>query len=57
MEIKDLLDRHDGTHQDVAAIITAMTDGEEPFLFETLEATLTDPSIGQVALCIEEKNA
>ena len=57
LEIKDLVDKYDGTHQDVAAIITAMTDGEEQFLFETLEATLTDPSIGQVVLCVEEKNA
>ncbi|WAL59908.1 family 2 glycosyl transferase [Thermocoleostomius sinensis] len=50
-------DEHQNNHQDVAAIITAMTDGEEPFLLETLEATLTDPSIGQIILCIEEKNA
>ena len=42
--------------QDVAAIITAMTDGEQPFLAETVEAALSDPGIGQVVLCIEEKN-
>ena len=29
IEIKDLVDKYDGTHQDVAAIITAMTDGED----------------------------
>jgi glycosyltransferase involved in cell wall biosynthesis len=43
-------------YQDVAAIVTAMTDGEQPFLFETLEATLSDPGIAQVVLCVEEKN-
>lgn len=42
--------------QDVAAIITAMTDGEQPFLSKTVEAALSDPGIGQVVLCIEEKN-
>jgi glycosyltransferase involved in cell wall biosynthesis len=43
-------------YQPVAAIITAMTDGEQSFLFETLQAVLLDPYIGQVVLCIEEKN-
>ena len=42
--------------QDVAAIITAMTDREEPFLRDTMAAALSDPGIGQVILCIEEKN-
>lgn len=42
--------------QDVAAIITAMTDREEPFLRDTMVAVLSDPGIGQVILCIEEKN-
>ncbi len=51
-----LLDRHQDTYQDVAAIITAMTDDEKPFLFETVEAVLTDLSISQVILCVEEKN-
>lgn len=44
-------------HQDVAAIIIAMTDGEQPFLFQTVEAVITDTSIGQIVLCVEEKNA
>ena len=57
IQIEGILDNHESDYKDVAAIITAMTDGEESFLFEALEATLTDPSIGQVILCIEEKNA
>jgi hypothetical protein len=32
-----------------------MTDGEQPFLFETVQAVLLDPYIGEVVLCIEEK--
>jgi glycosyltransferase involved in cell wall biosynthesis len=43
-------------HQDVAAIVTAMTDSEQPFLHETVSAILADPGIGQVVLCVEEKN-
>jgi hypothetical protein len=43
-------------YQDVAAIITAMTDGERPFLLATVEAVLSDPCIAQVVLCVEEKN-
>lgn len=56
MVARDMLDEQRGNYQDVAAIITAMTDSEEPFLFETVEAVLADPSIGQVILCVEEKN-
>lgn len=44
------------SQQDVAAIVTAMTDSEEPFVRDTLEAVFSDPGIGQVVLCIEEKN-
>lgn len=43
-------------HQDVTAIITAMTDGERPFLYETVKAVLADSGIGQAVLCIEEGN-
>lgn len=43
-------------NQDVAAIVTAMTDGEQPFLYRTVDAVLSDPGIGQVVLCVEEKN-
>jgi glycosyltransferase involved in cell wall biosynthesis len=43
--------------QDVAAVVTAMTDGEKPFLSKTLEAVLLDPGISQVILCVEERNA
>jgi hypothetical protein len=41
---------------DVAAIVTAMTDGEQLFLAETLRAVLADVRIGQVVLCIEQGN-
>lgn len=41
---------------DVAAIITAMTDGERDFLLETVEAVLSDRCIGQVILCVQESN-
>lgn len=43
--------------QDVAAIITAMTDSEQPFLYQTVDAVLTDPGIGQIVLCVEENNS
>ncbi len=43
--------------QDVAAIITAMTDGEQLFLFDTINAVLSDDNISQVVLCIEENNS
>lgn len=42
--------------QDVAAIITAMTDGEQPFLFDAVSAVFSDLAIGQVVLCVEENN-
>ncbi len=42
--------------QEVAAIVTAMTDDEKHFLAETIHAVLLDPEIGQVILCVEEKN-
>lgn len=41
---------------EVAAIVTAMTDAEQPFVRDTIESVLADPGIGQVVLCIEEKN-
>ncbi|WP_242541854.1 hypothetical protein [Leptolyngbya sp. Cla-17] len=41
---------------DVAAIITAMTDAEQPFVSDTLKSVLSDPGIAQVILCIAEKN-
>jgi hypothetical protein len=43
--------------QDVTAIVTAMTDNEQPFLFRAIEAVMADPSIGQIVLCVEERNA
>ena len=51
-----MLSEQKGESHDVAAIITAMTDREEPFLRETMAAVLSDPGIGQVILCIEDKN-
>jgi len=41
---------------DVAAIITSMTDGEKPFLYEAVKSVLSEDNIGQLVLCIEEKN-
>ncbi len=41
---------------DVTAIIIAMTDGEQPFLPDTMKAVLSDPCIAQVILCIEKQN-
>ena len=41
---------------DVAAIVTAMTDAEQPFVSDTLKSVLSDPGIAQVILCIAEKN-
>lgn len=42
--------------QNVAAVVTAMTDKEAQFLYRTIEAILADAVIGQVLLCIEEHN-
>lgn len=49
-------------HQDegqleVAAIVTAMTDSEQPFVRDTMESVLSDPGIAQVVLCVEDKNS
>ena len=41
---------------EVAAIVTAMTDIEQPFIHDTIESVLSDRGIGQVILCIEEHN-
>ncbi len=41
---------------DVSAIITAMTDGEQFFLYDTVKTVLSDTCIVQVVLCIESKN-
>jgi hypothetical protein len=44
-------------HQlEVAAIVTAMTDAEQPFVRDTVESVLADPGIGQVVMCIERQN-
>jgi glycosyltransferase involved in cell wall biosynthesis len=42
---------------DVTAIVTAMTDGEQFFLYDSVEAVLSDAGISQAVLCIEENNA
>jgi hypothetical protein len=52
---RNVLDLQKDNHQDVAAIVTATTDSEQPFLFETVRAILSDPGIGQVVLCVERK--
>lgn len=41
---------------EVAAIVTAMTDAEQPFVYDTVKSVLADLGIAQVILCIEEKN-
>lgn len=51
-----MLDKQKQGYQDVSAIITAMTDGERPFLKETVAAVLSNFGIGQAILCVEEKN-
>ncbi|NMF60550.1 glycosyltransferase [Pseudanabaena yagii] len=45
-----------GTQFEVAAIVTAMTDAEKPFVRDTIESILSDLAIGQIVLCIEENN-
>ncbi|MGA7937134.1 MAG: glycosyltransferase family A protein, partial [Kovacikia sp.] len=51
-----MFDKQQHNSQDVAAIVTAMTDKEQSFVRDTIESVLSDPGIGQVVLCIEEKN-
>jgi len=41
---------------DVTAVIVAMTDGERPFLAESLNAALRDPGIAHVIVCIQDSN-
>ena len=50
------ISQQDNRTQAVAAVITAMTDKEEPFVHDTVESVLSDEGIVQVVLCIEEKN-
>lgn len=57
MQKKIMFKEQKQDYQDVTAIVTAMTDGEQPFLKETVKAVLSDPDIGQVILCIEKNNA
>lgn len=45
------------SQSEVAAIVTAMTDGEKPFVRDAIDSVLSDLGIGQVVLCIEEKNS
>lgn len=40
----------------VTAIVTAMTEAEQQFLFDTLGAVMSDARIAQVILCVEEHN-
>jgi hypothetical protein len=56
MAARHMLDEQQTNYQDVAGVITAMTDGEKPYLFETTAAVLADPSISQVVLCVEQNN-
>lgn len=43
--------------EDVTAIITAMTDAEQPFLRECLDSVISDPGIVQVIICVQDSNA
>ncbi len=40
----------------VTAVITAMTDAEQSFLSDTLEAVVRDSCLGQILICVEENN-
>lgn len=55
-EYKSMLKKQGNNNPDVTAVVTAITDGERPFLQETVKAVLLDPGIGQVVLCIEDRN-
>ena len=44
-------------NKSVAAVVTAMTDGEKPFLYETVSAIISDPEIGQIIICINKTNS
>lgn len=57
IDISTISDEQKSDSSDVAAIITAMTDSESSFLYNTVEAVLSDPGIGQVILCIEQNNS
>lgn len=54
--MEDLLVHTTDYPSDVTAIVTAMTEGERPFLLETVQVVLSDPGIGQAIVCIDEKN-
>ena len=41
---------------DVTAVITAMTDGERPFLAECVDSTISDPGVARAIVCVSEKN-
>ena len=51
-----MFDEQKCNSQDVTAVITAMTDSEQPFLYQTVNAVIADPYIGQIILCVEERN-
>jgi hypothetical protein len=51
-----MLKKQGNNKPDVTAVVTAMTDGERPFLHETVKAVLLDPGIGQAVLCVEDRN-
>lgn len=44
-------------HENVTAVVTAMTDKEQPFLHETLSSIISDVNIEQIVLCIENNNS
>ncbi len=50
------MSKHQDIQPEVAAIITAMTDGEQPFVRDTIKSVLSDPVCGQILLCIDQAN-
>ncbi|HWZ22138.1 MAG TPA: glycosyltransferase family A protein [Cytophagaceae bacterium] len=56
MTVENLSTEHIYDYQSVAAIVTAMTNDEARFLPEALKSVIADPDIGQIILCVEDKN-
>src|SRR5690349_2982443 len=41
---------------EVTAVITAMTDGERPYLAECVESVISDPGVACAIVCVSDKN-
>jgi glycosyltransferase involved in cell wall biosynthesis len=42
---------------DVTAVVTAMTDGERPYLSECVNSVVSDPGIAHAIVCVQENNS